>query len=81
MWKEKPTGIKILWVWTIGTAAVLLTCVSRTRMRDMETLLNQPPQQQQQQHQQQQQKGISSVDHVMVDDSSSPSVDNIIRDD
>ncbi|KNA23939.1 hypothetical protein SOVF_019130, partial [Spinacia oleracea] len=40
--------------------AVLLTCVSRTRMGDMETLLNQP-----QQQQQLQQQGISSNDHVM----------------
>uniref|UniRef100_A0A803L461 Uncharacterized protein n=1 Tax=Chenopodium quinoa TaxID=63459 RepID=A0A803L461_CHEQI len=73
MWKDKPTGIKILWIWTIGTAAILLTGVSRTRMRDMEKLLNEPQQQQQQQ-------GISSVDHVLVDGSSS-SDDNIIRED
>uniref|UniRef100_A0A803KMP9 Uncharacterized protein n=1 Tax=Chenopodium quinoa TaxID=63459 RepID=A0A803KMP9_CHEQI len=73
MWKDKPTGIKILWIWTIGTAAILLTGVSRTRMRDMEKLLNEPQQQQQQQ-------GISSVDHVLVD-GSSPSDDNIIRED
>ncbi|KMT14766.1 hypothetical protein BVRB_4g075320 [Beta vulgaris subsp. vulgaris] len=70
MWKDKPTGIKILWIWTIGTAAVLLTCVSRTRVRDMEKLMDQK-----QHHHQQQQQGLSSVDTVLVD-SSLPSDDN-----
>ncbi|WOG89438.1 hypothetical protein DCAR_0208676 [Daucus carota subsp. sativus] len=24
MWKEKSPGVKILWIWTIGTAAILI---------------------------------------------------------
>ncbi|PIN12900.1 hypothetical protein CDL12_14493 [Handroanthus impetiginosus] len=40
MWKDKSPGLKILWLWTFGTAAVLVTNVVRTRMRDMEQLIN-----------------------------------------
>ncbi|KAH7684899.1 hypothetical protein IHE45_04G006600 [Dioscorea alata] len=39
-WSEKSPGLKILWIWTLGTAAVLITNVVTTRMRDMEKLLN-----------------------------------------
>ncbi|KAJ7973637.1 Basic leucine zipper/W2 domain protein [Quillaja saponaria] len=46
--REKSPGLKILWIWTIGTAAILITSVVRTRMRDMETLINS----QQEQHRQ-----------------------------
>ncbi|KAK4558207.1 hypothetical protein RGQ29_007817 [Quercus rubra] len=52
---EKSPGLKILWVWTLGTAAILVTSVVRTRLRDMETVMNG-----QQQQQQQQQEPISS---------------------
>ncbi|CAA7404788.1 unnamed protein product [Spirodela intermedia] len=38
-WREKSPGLKILWVWTFGTAAVLVTSVVGTRLRDMEKLL------------------------------------------
>ncbi|KAH7543466.1 hypothetical protein FEM48_Zijuj02G0187100 [Ziziphus jujuba var. spinosa] len=48
--REKSPGLKILWLWTIGTAAVLVTSVVRTRMRDMEELMKA----EQQQHLQQQ---------------------------
>ncbi|XP_010457714.1 PREDICTED: uncharacterized protein LOC104739148 isoform X3 [Camelina sativa] len=47
MGREKSPGLKILWVWTIGTAAifcffsVLVTSVVRTRMQDMQTMMNQ----------------------------------------
>ncbi|XP_074310665.1 uncharacterized protein LOC141646668 [Silene latifolia] len=80
MWKDKPTGIKILWVWTIGTAVVLFSTVTRTRVRDMEKFINESDQQQQQQ--QQYKDGVSAeVDSGMIDGSSFPSGDNIIRDD
>ncbi|GLT87775.1 hypothetical protein SLE2022_058370 [Rubroshorea leprosula] len=47
MAREKMSpGVKILWLWTIGTAAILVTNVVRTRTRDMEQMMN--PQQQQQ---------------------------------
>ncbi|XP_062144586.1 uncharacterized protein LOC133851966 [Alnus glutinosa] len=38
--REKSPGLKILWVWTLGTAAILVTSVVRTRLRDMESLMN-----------------------------------------
>ncbi|KAJ0250814.1 Basic leucine zipper/W2 domain protein [Hirschfeldia incana] len=50
MGREKSPGLKILWVWTIGTAAILVASVVRTRMHDMETMMNQeqaPPKQNQ----------------------------------
>ncbi|CAH1446514.1 unnamed protein product [Lactuca virosa] len=40
MWKEKSPGVKILWIWTIGTAAVLVTNVATSRVRDMNKLLD-----------------------------------------
>ncbi|KAK3441321.1 hypothetical protein EUGRSUZ_B01417 [Eucalyptus grandis] len=40
MAREKSPGLKILWLWTFGTAAVLVTSVIRTRMQDMEQLMN-----------------------------------------
>ncbi|KAA8538875.1 hypothetical protein F0562_025567 [Nyssa sinensis] len=40
MLKDMAPGVKILWLWTIGTAAVLVTNVARTRLRDMEKLMN-----------------------------------------
>ncbi|XAR59182.1 hypothetical protein NMG60_11014877 [Bertholletia excelsa] len=39
MFKDKSPGVKILWLWTIGTAAILVTNVARTRLRDMEKLM------------------------------------------
>ncbi|XP_013617003.1 PREDICTED: uncharacterized protein LOC106323415 [Brassica oleracea var. oleracea] len=48
--EKKSPGLKILWVWTIGTAAILVASVVRTRMHDMETMMNQeqaPPKQNQ----------------------------------
>ncbi|KDP26872.1 hypothetical protein JCGZ_18030 [Jatropha curcas] len=38
--REKSPGLKILWLWTIGTAAILVTSVVRTRLRDMEQQMN-----------------------------------------
>ncbi|KAF8103999.1 hypothetical protein N665_0181s0021 [Sinapis alba] len=40
MRREKSPGLKILWVWTLGTAAILVASVVRTRMHDMETIMN-----------------------------------------
>ncbi|KAG4974497.1 hypothetical protein AAZX31_11G178100 [Glycine max] len=48
--EPKSLGVKILWIWTFGTAAILVTNVMRTRIREMETLMNAEQQQQQQQH-------------------------------
>ncbi|XP_022149993.1 uncharacterized protein LOC111018274 [Momordica charantia] len=47
MAREKNPGLKILWVWTLGTAAILVTSVARMRMRDMETIINSDQQQSQ----------------------------------
>ncbi|VVA90148.1 unnamed protein product [Arabis nemorensis] len=41
MGREKSPGLKILWVWTLGTAAILVASVVRTRMQDMESMMNQ----------------------------------------
>lgn len=92
---EKSPGLKILWVWTLGTAAstlsfsyiiyswyyththphisepfvfaVLVTSVVRTRLRDMETVMN---------GQQQQQEQISS-DVLLVD--TVPGSEDVVR--
>ncbi|CAL5364827.1 unnamed protein product [Camellia sinensis] len=40
MFKDKSPGVKILWIWTIGTAAILVTNVVRTRLKDMEKVMN-----------------------------------------
>ncbi|KAL6346313.1 hypothetical protein AAG906_033109 [Vitis piasezkii] len=37
--RETSPGLKILWIWTIGTAGILVTSVMRTRLRDMEQQL------------------------------------------
>ncbi|QHO31898.1 hypothetical protein HN51_020036 [Arachis hypogaea] len=38
--KEKSPGLKILWLWTFGTAAVLVGNALRTTIRDMDALMN-----------------------------------------
>ncbi|KAL6136333.1 hypothetical protein ACLB2K_061629 [Fragaria x ananassa] len=40
MWRDKPPGLKILWVWILGTAAVLVANVVRTRITDMDKVIN-----------------------------------------
>ncbi|KAK9049123.1 hypothetical protein SSX86_003493 [Deinandra increscens subsp. villosa] len=42
MWKDKSPGVKILWIWTIGTAAVLVANVATSRVRDLNKVLNPP---------------------------------------
>ncbi|KAL9373145.1 hypothetical protein Peur_035389 [Populus x canadensis] len=54
MTRETSPGLKILWAWTIGTAAILVTSVVRTRLKDMEQMMNAEQQQQQEQEQEHQ---------------------------
>ncbi|CAL1385327.1 unnamed protein product [Linum trigynum] len=68
--RETSPGLKILWIWTIGTAAVLVTSVVRTRMRDMEQFMN--AEQQPQHNQQQEPQETSSGESIVLDDSPSP---------
>ncbi|KAF3791751.1 hypothetical protein EJ110_NYTH13666 [Nymphaea thermarum] len=35
----KNPGVRILWLWAIGTAGVLVTTVVKSRLRDMEALM------------------------------------------
>ncbi|KAJ6978166.1 hypothetical protein NC653_029918 [Populus alba x Populus x berolinensis] len=51
MTRETSPGLKILWAWTIGTAAIMVTNVVRTRLKDMEQMMNAEQQQQQEQEQ------------------------------
>ncbi|KAF9668302.1 hypothetical protein SADUNF_Sadunf15G0114700 [Salix dunnii] len=44
--RETSPGLKILWLWTIGTAGILVTSVVRTRLKDMEQMMNTDQQQQ-----------------------------------
>ncbi|XP_021818355.1 uncharacterized protein LOC110760408 [Prunus avium] len=72
MARELSPGLKILWVWTLGTAAVLVTSVVRTRVRDMENLMNAEQQQQQQQH-----NTATDTETLLVD--TSPQSSELIR--
>uniref|UniRef100_A0ACD5UWP3 Uncharacterized protein n=1 Tax=Avena sativa TaxID=4498 RepID=A0ACD5UWP3_AVESA len=38
-WNQKSPGLKILWIWTLGTAAIMIGNVVRTRVNDMEMIL------------------------------------------
>ncbi|KAM1160775.1 uncharacterized protein LOC126619559 [Malus sylvestris] len=76
--RELSPGLKILWVWTLGTAAVLVTSVVRTRMRDMENLTN-TEQQQQQQPQPQQHDTAADTETLMADTSTQSN--ELIRED
>ncbi|KAI3417135.1 uncharacterized protein J3R85_014764 [Psidium guajava] len=70
MAREKSPGLKILWLWTFGTAAVLVTSVVRTRMQDMEKLMSAEPDHPPQHH----------SDAVLLDPSSEEP-DQALRDD
>ncbi|BFG37348.1 uncharacterized protein Pyn_39515 [Prunus yedoensis var. nudiflora] len=72
MARELSPGLKILWVWTLGTAAVLVTSVVRTRVRDMENLMNAEQQQQQPQH-----NTATDTETLLVD--TSPQSSELIR--
>ncbi|KAL0559018.1 hypothetical protein IC582_003607 [Cucumis melo] len=65
MVREKSPGLKILWVWTLGTAAILATSVVRMRLRDMENTINFNSDQQPSLHHQQ----TSSTDSFPIPDS------------
>ncbi|GMG99937.1 hypothetical protein Nepgr_001777 [Nepenthes gracilis] len=67
MFRDKPAGVKILWLWTIGTAGVLVTNVVRTRLKDLDKIMNAG-----------QQSDIPTDSAVMVDSLSS---DEILRED
>ncbi|TKY49665.1 molybdopterin biosynthesis protein CNX [Spatholobus suberectus] len=60
--EPKSLGVKILWLWTFGTAAILVTNVMRTRIRDLETLMNA-----------EQQQDAATSDSSLVDTLSLPS--------
>ncbi|XP_048429221.1 uncharacterized protein LOC125472164 [Pyrus x bretschneideri] len=75
--RELSPGLKILWVWTLGTAAVLVTSVVRTRMRDMENLTEQ--QQPQPQPQLQQHDTAADTETLMADTSTQSN--ELIRED
>ncbi|KAJ6876197.1 hypothetical protein NC652_035535 [Populus alba x Populus x berolinensis] len=60
--RETSPGLKILWLWTIGTAGILVTSVVRTRLKDMEQMMNTGHQQQQQEEHQ-----SSPSDPVLLD--------------
>ncbi|KAI9177446.1 hypothetical protein LWI28_015356 [Acer negundo] len=60
MSREISPGLKILWIWTIGTAAIMVTNVVRTRLTDMEQPTNND-------QQQQQQSSLTTTDSILVD--------------
>ncbi|EEF47396.1 conserved hypothetical protein [Ricinus communis] len=66
---EKSPGLKILWLWTIGTAGILVTSVVRTRLKDMEQLVNTEQQQQQQ----------STISDSVIVDTTMETQEGIIR--
>ncbi|KAL2337124.1 hypothetical protein Fmac_011570 [Flemingia macrophylla] len=68
--EPKSLGVKILWLWTFGTAAILVTNVMRSRIRDLETLMNA--------EQQQQQQDVSTADSLLVDTPTLPSDDPVM---
>ncbi|CAL5201685.1 unnamed protein product [Lathyrus oleraceus] len=49
--REKSPGLKILWIWTFGTAAILIANVMRTGIRDFQSAMKAEEQEQQQQQQ------------------------------
>ncbi|KAK7323371.1 hypothetical protein VNO77_26843 [Canavalia gladiata] len=69
MREPKSPGVKILWLWTFGTAAILVANVMRTRLREVETLMN--AEQQQQQH------DAATTDSTLVDAFTLPPDPNI----
>ncbi|XP_006303458.2 uncharacterized protein LOC17898105 [Capsella rubella] len=74
MGREKSPGLKILWVWTIGTAAILVTSVVRTRMQDMQSMINQN----QEQAPKQNQNGGAADSSVLTDETILPESDREI---
>ncbi|CAI0376210.1 unnamed protein product [Linum tenue] len=75
--RETSPGLKILWIWTIGTAAVLVTSVVRTRMRDMEQFMNTEQQPHHNQQQQLEPNETSSGESIVLEDSPPPPSEGI----
>ncbi|PUZ49327.1 hypothetical protein GQ55_7G317400 [Panicum hallii var. hallii] len=38
-WSQKSPGLKILWIWTLGTAAIVVGGVVRMRVKDVQKVL------------------------------------------
>ncbi|RCV15019.1 hypothetical protein SETIT_3G025800v2 [Setaria italica] len=38
-WSQKSPGLKILWIWTLGTAAIVVGGIVRMRVNDMQKML------------------------------------------
>lgn len=38
-WSQKSPGLKILWIWTLGTAAIVVGGVVRMRVNDAQKIL------------------------------------------
>ncbi|KAL3024553.1 hypothetical protein AAZX31_04G129400 [Glycine max] len=74
-WEPKSLGMKILWIWTFGTAIILVTNVMRARIRETKTLMNA-----EQQQQQQRQHDATTTASSLVDTLSLLSSDPVISD-
>ncbi|KAM7257350.1 hypothetical protein ACFE04_013091 [Oxalis oulophora] len=66
--EPRGAGVKILWIWTLGTAAIMVTNVIRTRVQDLDQQMNT----------QQQQIGVNGDDAISVDPSF-PTDEGVIR--
>ncbi|PWZ41093.1 hypothetical protein Zm00014a_006774 [Zea mays] len=38
-WRQKSPGLKILWIWTLGTAAIVVGGIVRMRVNDVQKIL------------------------------------------
>ncbi|CAO2036878.1 unnamed protein product, partial [Urochloa humidicola] len=38
-WSQKSPGLKILWIWTLGTAAIVVGGIVRMRVNDVQKML------------------------------------------
>lgn len=38
-WSQKSPGLKILWIWTLGTAAIVVGGIVRMRVNDVQKIL------------------------------------------
>ncbi|KAL8171841.1 hypothetical protein V2J09_023645 [Rumex salicifolius] len=79
-WKDKPPGLKILWIWAFGTAGIMVTSVMRSRMQEMEKMMKVAEEQQNAL-----QEGSGEVDssssssEVILDDKMAGGTDKISR--
>ncbi|OIW13119.1 hypothetical protein TanjilG_08152 [Lupinus angustifolius] len=68
MRKDKSPGLKILWIWTFGTAAILVANVMRNSIRNMETTLGNAEPQQHNAAGTPDSSLLSSSDHIIRED-------------